>query len=371
MTARPRPEAGTQGVATTPLGVKLAQRVSAGGPISVAEFMAACLADPEYGYYARRDPLGRAGDFITAPEISQVFGELIGLWCVAVWEAMGSPSHVVLAELGPGRGTLIADALRAARVRPSFAEAADVALVEINSELRKAQAEALARSAQPRWFDRAQDLPAGPMIVIANEFFDALPIRQFIRTERGWAERVVGLDAAGVLAFGLRPLLGEVNPGAAPIGAIVERRPGVAPIVSHLAQRIARDGGAALVIDYGYVGPAFGDTLQAVRGHQYVDPLANPGEADLTAHVDFTDIADAARSGGASVRRTISQGEFLLALGIAERTAALVRGKDEATAVGLKSAATRLVETDQMGTLFKVASFSSTGLALPAFDDAA
>ncbi len=415
----------TPGQAATPLARKLVRQIAATGPISVAEFMAACLGDPEFGYYMIREPFGQGGDFVTSPEISQVFGELIGLWGVAVWEAMGAPSRFVLAELGPGRGTLMADALRAAKVRPDFLRAATIAVVETSPRLRAAQREALGSSGtEAQWFDRVDDLPAAPLIVVANEFFDALPIRQLVRTESGWAERMVGLGDTGRLAFGLRPIAdpgsapadpplarptadrkgstfaedrhgratsrpstpslapwmpgtrpgvtetagtGGTSPIETPLGAILELRPAAEAIVTMLAEPMAREGGAALIIDYGHTEPGFGDTLQALYRHLYDDPLAHPGKADLTAHVDFTALAAAAKA-SAMVRPPINQAEFLGRLGIAERVRQLAAGKpmEEQQAIGV--AAHRLVHPEAMGSLFKVLAFSSRGLALPGFD---
>lgn len=355
----------------TTLAAKLIRRIETDGPISVSEFMTACLADPEHGYYTRHDPLGRSGDFITAPEISQIFGELIGIWCLAAWQAMGSPDRFVLAELGPGRGTLMADALRAARLRPGFGDAATIALVEINEGLKTAQRTALQDLATPIWVDRPDALPSGPLIVIANEFFDALPIRQFVRTDKGWAERMVGLGDNGSLAFGLQPLpeLGFSPPadGNVPEGAVYEACPSATAITAALSERIAHDGGAALFIDYGHAEPGFGDTLQAVRSHRYDDPLAHPGRADLTAHVDFAALARAA-SGGSEVRPVIDQATFLERMGIDIRAETLARGQDEPTQSAIASAVERLAGTDQMGRLFKAFAFASKGINLPAFD---
>ena len=408
----------------TALGRRLAAAIRAGGPMTVADYMAACLGDPVDGYYTRREPFGRAGDFVTAPEVSQMFGELIGLWAVATWEAMGAPTRFVLAELGPGRGTLMADLLRAARVRPAFRAAAEVHLVETSPRLRSLQEIALAANGMRiAWHDRVDDLPAGPLLVIANEFFDALPIRQFVKTEGGWAERMVGLDDKGALSFGLRaveglpdlshgerrphlshgersdragyrvdpgegmsPLLKGSNPspasrspiasatsphgrGDSPPGAVLELSPAATAIMEAIAGKIAADGGAALVVDYGYEGPAFGDTLQAVRAHRYADPLAEPGDADLTAHVDFAALAEAARAAGAMPRPLFPQGAFLRHLGLDARAARLAAGKDAPTRAAIAAAAERLAGAGAMGDLFKVLAVAHAGLALPVCDD--
>ncbi|WP_421726585.1 class I SAM-dependent methyltransferase [Bauldia sp.] len=375
----------------TPLAEKLARRIRTDGPITVADYMAACLGDPEYGYYLHREPFGRSGDFITAPEVSQMFGELIGVWSVLTWDAMGRPSPFVLAELGPGRGSLMADLLRAARVRPGFAEAAHVHLVETSDRLRAVQETSLAPLAlsnRPQWHAGVDSLPPAPTIVIANEFFDALPIRQYVRDGRGWAERMIGIDANMRLIYGLRPLasppLSAV--GSGPIGFdplteaasepaddavahwTVEVSPAAAPIADAIARRLVTDGGAALVIDYGYRGPAVADTLQAVRRHRYDDPLAAPGEADLTAHVDFTALAEAATAAGATVRPLVAQGAFLAGLGLANRANRLAAGKDATTQAKIRAAAEQLSGAEAMGKLFKVLTFSQPDLALPLFD---
>ncbi|MCB1500687.1 MAG: SAM-dependent methyltransferase [Bauldia sp.] len=364
----------------TPLGEKIALLIAGNGPITVADYMALALGDPEHGYYMAREPFGRAGDFVTAPEISQIFGELIGLWAVAAFEAMGAPPRLALVELGPGRGTLMADLLRAARVRPAFLAAAEVHLVESSPRLRDVQMATLGAGAAT-WHDTVATLPTGPSIVVANEFFDALPVRQYVRTEAGWAERMVGLDETGNLAFGLRPLAG---PPSSPLPAqekgrpagsgagqdtVLEVSPASTAVMATLAERLAAAGGALLAIDYGYEGPAFGDTLQAVAGHRYADPLAEPGAADLTAHVDFAALARAAEAAGARPRPLLGQGDFLARLGIAARAARLAAGKDAATQDAIAAAVNRLVAPAAMGRLFKVLAVSHSGLALPAFDD--
>jgi NADH dehydrogenase [ubiquinone] 1 alpha subcomplex assembly factor 7 len=291
--------------------------------------------------------------------------------------AMGEPPRLVLAELGPGRGTLMADLLRAGRVRPGFLAAAEVHLVETSPRLRAVQEAALAGHAVT-WHAATDTLPPGPAIVVANEFFDALPIRQYVRTADGWAERMVGLDGEGRLGFGLRPVDGTVQPGLplplrarAGVGAdlAAEVSPASTAIMAALATRIAKDGGAVLAIDYGHEGPAFGDTLQAVRGHAYADPLAEPGEADLTAHVDFAALAHAASEAGGRPRPLLTQGVFLTRLGIGTRGERLAAGRDDATRERVAGAIRRLVAPDAMGTLFKVLAVSHSGLALPVFDD--
>ncbi len=353
----------------SPLGEKLISRIRAFGPMTVAEYMEACLADPVYGYYMRREPFGRYGDFVTAPEVSQIFGELIGVWAVVAWEAMGSPRDFVLAELGPGRGTLMADLLRVVRVMPGFTAAAEIHLVETSPRLRAIQERTLAGcGSKIHWHTRIGALPAGPLVVIANEFFDALPIRQFRWGDERWAERMVGLDAEGRLAFGLRPL--DQRPLARPLpdGAIVETSPIATAVMATLAGRIAATGGALLAIDYGSDRPGYGDTLQAVKAHQYTDPLAEPGEADLTAHVDFAALARVAAEAGAKAHPLIGQGEFLARLGIGPRADALAAGKDEATQGGVRAALERLTGPAAMGELFKVLAVGAPGLLMPAFD---
>jgi NADH dehydrogenase [ubiquinone] 1 alpha subcomplex assembly factor 7 len=350
----------------TPLGEKLIRQIEAFGPITVSDYMAACLGDPEHGYYMTREPFGTAGDFITAPEISQMFGELIGLWAVGCWQRMGSPDRFVLAEIGPGRGTLISDALRAARLAPGFIAAAEIVLVETSPRLRAIQRATLSDH-NVSWRDRVDDLPDGPAILVANEFFDALPVRQFQRTPDGWAERMVGV-ADGRLAFGLRP--GAAIEGLAadaPPGSIVEIASVSASIMTTLAGRLQRFGGAQLAIDYGHAESGHGDTLQAMRQHGFDDPLAHPGAADLTVHVDFAALAATARAQGARASRVWTQGDFLLALGLLERAGRLGAGKDAATQDAIRAAVERLAGPEAMGTLFKVLCVTGGDLVVPPF----
>ncbi len=351
------------------LGAVLKRRIAAGGPIQVAEFMAECLLHPEYGYYSTRDPLGAAGDFTTAPEISQMFGELVGLALAQGWIDQGRPAPLALAEAGPGRGTLMADILRATRAVPGFHAALSLHLVEASPPLRRAQAAALAPfGITPHWHDAFSGLPDLPLFFVANEFFDALPIRQFIRAAAGWCERRVGLGKGGTLAFGVG------DPAALPALAhrLADTRPGdmveicpAAPAAIHeVTARISARGGLALIIDYGD-WRSLGDTLQAVRGHAPVDPLACPGEADLTAHVDFEALA-CARAAGTAHSRLVPQGVWLERLGIAERARRLAAGLSGVGRDSHLRAYRRLTHPEEMGTLFKVLAFHPEGAPPPA-----
>lgn len=361
------------GLPAADLGARLRRRIAATGPISIADFMAEALYHPTFGVYAAGDPIGASGDFITAPEISQMFGELLGLWCADTWLQMGRPDPVALVELGPGHGTLMHDALRAIeRAVPAFAQAATVHLVEISPSLRARQQALLGgRVPPPHWHDDLATVPALPALVIANEVFDALPVRQYQRSAAGWCERLVYLDpeadpgavdGGSGLRFGLgAPLPAEAArallPASlldAPVGSVIERSPAALGLARALAERLVASGGAALIVDYGYLGPSTGETLQAVRAHRPVPMLAAPGRADLTAHVDFTAVTEAARGAGAAVFGPLGQGPFLTRLGIDARTAALARTADERQRAALEAGRKRLIETDQMGTLFKV-----------------
>jgi len=344
----------------TALETLLAELVASEGPLRIDRYMALCLGHPQHGYYITRDPLGEKGDFITAPEVSQVFGELIGVWAVGVWAAMGRPERFSLVELGPGRGTLMADVLRTVRkAAPGFAAAARVHLVETSPVLRAKQAAALGDGVT--WHDRLEEVPQGPMILLANEFFDALPIRQFERREAVWRERVVGLEN-GRLALGL----GGIVPGSmGKDGDVMEFAPAREEVARHIGARLAAQSGAALVIDYGHLHTAAGDTLQAMRAHRFVPVTEAPGEADLTSHVDFEKLAHAAREAGAAVLPALTQREFLLAMGLAQRVAQLAGKSDAATAATLNRQMARLAEEAQMGNLFKVLCATSPGMSPP------
>jgi NADH dehydrogenase [ubiquinone] 1 alpha subcomplex assembly factor 7 len=347
---------------------RLKARILEDGPLTLADYMTACLHDPQDGYYAVRPGLGERGDFVTAPLVSQMFGELIGLWAVEVWTRMGAPAPFRLVEIGPGDGTLMHDLLRAARLVPGFEAAADLWLVETSAPLRAVQARALS-PARPHWADSLDDVPGGaPLIVIANELLDCLPVRQFVRAPTGWAERRVGLGADGELAFGLAPApRGYEPPIDAPEGVVVEISPAQEAFAAGLGRRIAADGGATLLVDYGRDRPEPGDTLQALKNHRKVPPLETPGEADLTVHADFPAVAAAARATGVEATPIRTQGDFLRALGIEARAAALVRAApDRADTVSRQLA--RLTDADQMGSLFKVLGVHSPGLILPGFE---
>ncbi len=348
-----------------PLLPLLRDLILATGPIGLDRFMALALGHPVHGYYVTRDPLGAGGDFTTAPEISQMFGEMIGLWCAAVWQSLGAPAPLHLIELGPGRGTLMADLLRAAAVRPAFRAALEIHLVETSPVLRDRQAACLAASGfAPRWHDGPETLPEGPAIVLANEFFDALPVQHFILTERGWCERLIGLDPAGQLAFGLAAEPNLHLTLRAPLGATVEIGVAAQQVSGQIAARIAASGGAALFIDYGHARPALGETLQAVRRHAFTDVLAAPGEADLTAHVDFAALRRAAETAGAIAHGPVEQGTFLHRLGIAARAAQLARrNPDQAPAV--VAALQRLTARDAAGTPGMGALFKALALTRP------
>ena len=352
------------------LKAELARLIAEEGPLPVSRFMALALGHPRHGYYMTRDPFGQEGDFTTAPEISQMFGELVGLWAAHAWQAMGAPARFRLVELGPGRGTLMADLLRATRIVPGFREAAAVHLVETSPTLRARQAARL-READPVWHESLGPALDGPVIVIANEFLDALPLDQFVMTEQGWRERLVGLDAAGELSFGLAPSAGGHPALAAPAGSVFEQPAAALAVTGEIARHLASAGGAALFIDYGSALSGFGDTLQAVKRHVFVDPLAEPGEADLTVHVDFERVGQAGLQAGAALHGPATQRDFLLALGLAERAQRLSQKADPAQREAISQAFDRLTETGAtgMGELFKAIALTHPAMPpLPGFD---
>jgi NADH dehydrogenase [ubiquinone] 1 alpha subcomplex assembly factor 7 len=355
----------------TPLGAEIAALIRQNGPIGVDRYMALCLGHPVHGYYRTRDPLGAQGDFTTAPEISQMFGELIGAWTAYVHGLMGRPDPLVLVELGPGRGTLMADVLRTLRAAIPDVRVAPH-LVETSPILRAAQERTLAGTGAI-WHAEIETLPPGPVILLANEFFDCLPVRQFERRPTGWHERQVGLGPQGTFVFGLAP---EPSPGLdadGPDGALLSVPTVGLAVMRTLAQRFRTSGGALLAIDYGHVRPGFGDTLQAVAGHRFTDPLAAPGEADLTHHVDFQALARAASGQGTQVHGPVDQGDFLFALGLRARAERLKTRATDAQSIEIDRAVARLTESGArgMGSLFKVLAVSGPSLGpLPGFPDA-
>jgi SAM-dependent MidA family methyltransferase len=358
----------------TVLKDKIKARIASEGPISVAQYMTICLSDPDAGYYTTREPFGRGGDFITAPEVSQMFGELIGATLLSAYEAIGSPDQFELVELGPGRGTLMSDLLRMVALRPAFLKAARLNLVEMSPRLRKIQQETLKKSPlKPEFRDTFQDVPENPMLLIANEFFDALPIHQFVKTPEGWLERQIGLDENGELTFGVgaaRLTESAVANSCAtsPLGTTLETQPAANAIAEDIGRRLAQCGGAAIFFDYGYLKTAAGDTLQALYKHAFDDVLANPGEADLTAHVNFEALTSAAIKGGAKALPAMTQGSFLLQAGLLERAGSLGAGKSHQEQEVIRDAVERLAAPEQMGELFKALAVTGTGTSFQPFD---
>ncbi|TAL02686.1 MAG: class I SAM-dependent methyltransferase [Rhodospirillaceae bacterium] len=347
----------------TDVAVALRERIRRDGPVPLVDAMATAAEH----YYGHGKVFGRDGDFITAPDISQAFGELIGLWCAVVWERMGRPAPFRLVEYGPGRGTLMADLLRAVARVPGFTDAVDIHLVERSATLRTTQRDALP-NARITWHTETGTIPTGPMIAIGNEFADALPIQQFVRSVGGWNERHVGWNGDAFVFVDLPAARPPIPPALAdaPTGAVFEHCPTARTWIAALAQRIVHDGGATLVIDYGHVTSSLGDTLQAVKQHRFHPVLNDLGTADLTAHVDFDALAAAARSKGAVVLGPVAQGTWLAQLGIAVRVAQLTRGQDAARANEIAAAARRLTSPDGMGLLFKVMAVIHPTLADPA-----
>jgi NADH dehydrogenase [ubiquinone] 1 alpha subcomplex assembly factor 7 len=352
---------------TSELGRRIARRIALTGPISVADFMAEALGHPTLGYYRRAMPLGAAGDFTTAPEISQMFGEMIGAWLAERWHAMGQPASVRLVELGPGRGTLMADALRATRGVAGFHAALDIHLIDTNETLRAPQAAALA-SYRPSWHERLDSVPAGPLLLVANEFFDALPVRQFHKTAHGWRERMVGLAPDGeTLSFALAPggtPFASFLPEAAQDAEAELCEQGRA-LAGELGARVARDGGWALIVDYGYDVSGPGASLQAVRSHRGAGVLDRPGETDLSTHVDFAALTAAAAASRARVSGPVGQGDFLKRLGIMQRAEMLKARASPAQRHALDAGLERLIAPDQMGTLFRVMAIGDDRSAAP------
>ena len=336
------------------------------GPIPVSEYMALCLFDPQHGYYTTREPFGAGGDFITAPEISQMFGELVAVWLYRAWQEARRPLPATFAEIGPGRGTLMKDMLRTlSRIDPALTARASFALIETSPRLADIQKELLAgQRVELTWHQTIETLPRQPLFIVGNELFDAVPIRQFVHVGESWRERMVGLGDNDDLRFfagagSLDPTLLPDDASDAPEGAIAEVAPARSALMAAIADRIAAHGGAGLVIDYGHLRPGIGDTLQALRRHQHEDVLTNPGEADLTSHVDFAALAAAIRPYGLDIDLT-TQGEFLLGMGLLERAGALGADADVAARQAISDAVERLAGPDAMGGLFKVLKIGPT-----------
>jgi SAM-dependent MidA family methyltransferase len=363
--------------AMTPLEQDIRRRIAAAGPMPIGEYMSLCLTDPQCGYYVTRDPLGAKGDFTTAPEVSQMFGELIGLWMVSVWRQMGAPENVRIVELGPGRGTMMSDAMRAAKIVPEFIGAAVLHLVEVSPPLQAMQEQSLAAHGLPAFWHRSlSEVPTGAAIFVANEFFDALPVNQAVKMAGGWHRRGIGVDDDGNFVYRTEPesmahfettLPAAVRNAAE--GEIFEWRSDVETM--ELGRRIAREGGAALVIDYGHAESATGETLQAVREHLFADPLSAPGEADMTAHVDFEALRRSFEALGTETFGPIAQAVFLDRLGIGTRAQTLkanaLANSDRAKAHEIDSAMARLTGSGRtgMGSLFKALAVAHRSVGTP------
>lgn len=354
------------------LSVCLKEQIARHGSISLERYMDACLADADAGYYRARQPIGASGDFITAPEVSQIFGELLGLWAYAVWQSMGSPATVTLAELGPGRGTLMADALRALRRLPDFLACAKIVMLETSPVLRASQEDMLKDAPETiSWCEQIELLPQGPLIVIANEFVDALPIQQFIWRRRNWHERRIKIGPNGGFVFCDGPVIARQSLGETaglqdlPEGAILEIRPAANALMAELAARGEGAPLAGLIIDYGHEATGCADTLQAMSRHAFADPLQTPGAVDLTAHVDFAALKEVAAANGLRVYGPKPQGALLLELGLEARRDRLCKDADENQCQDIISGARRLIDPSAMGLLFKALAITSKDLAPP------
>ncbi|MGX8012604.1 class I SAM-dependent methyltransferase [Mesorhizobium sp. ORM8.1] len=344
----------------TRLKERITGLIGAAGPIPVSEYMALCLFDPDDGYYTTREPFGASGDFITAPEISQMFGELVAVWLYRAWQDAGRPQPATFAEIGPGRGTLMKDMLRTwSRIDPEILAGTSFAMVETSPRLAEIQRATLAgQSTELAWHQTIDTLPRQPLFIVGNELFDAVPIRQFVHAGGSWRERMIGLDDNDDLRFfagagSVDPALLPDDASDAPEGAIAEVAPARSALMAAIAERIAAQGGAGLFIDYGHLQQGIGDTLQALRRHRHEDVLANPGAADLTSHVDFAALATAVRSHGLDAQMT-TQGEFLLGMGLIERAGALGANADDQARQAIADAVERLAGPNAMGDLFKV-----------------
>ncbi|MDJ0613343.1 MAG: class I SAM-dependent methyltransferase [Rhizobiaceae bacterium] len=356
---------------TAPLIDRIRRHVSMNGPLPLAEYMHWCLADKTHGYYQTKSVFGREGDFVTAPEVSQMFGELIGIWLIRTWDTLGRPNRFNLVEIGPGNGTLMRDILRAAKVDKDFSEAAHPVLIETSERLIDTQRDKLAEHENINWLKSLDDLDKHPALIIGNEFLDALPPRQYVKYENEWFERGVGIDEQNSLIWVTLPtrkLDTKLLPSGhehEPDGAVFEISTIRESFVERMASHISTNTGAALLIDYGHIKSGFGDTFQAIAKHEFADPLACPGEADLTSHVDFEPLSIIATQTGCTAMPVISQGEFLLKLGLLERAGALGASKSTDEQRRITEEAERLALPHEMGDLFKVFAFSSRDALWP------
>lgn len=338
---------------------KFRRHIQLTGPLSLAEYMSMCLFDAEFGYYSTNIPIGVDGDFTTSPEISQIFGELIALWLLETWELQDKPANVHIIELGPGRGTLMRDMIRTMRIRPEFMKTSQFHCLEASPILHEAQRKLLGQFNVPiTWHKNFDTVPTGNNYIIANEFFDVLPIKHFVHHQTNWHERMIGLTDEGELTFvlGSTPILIDENHNGFPIpgeGDIREISPATDAWMQEIAERVRNDG-AALIIDYGYEKTRLGETFQALFNQAYISPLQNPGKCDLTAHVDFGNLARICRKTGAAPQPLLTQADFLIKTGLLERAGQLGADKDEAFQLTLHQAVNRLAGSEEMGTLFKV-----------------
>lgn len=357
----------------TPLQRIIGQEISVGGPMTLGRYMGLCLSHPEHGYYMTRDPLGAQGDFTTAPEVSQLFGEMIGAWLADTWMRLSAPKKILLVEGGPGRGTLMSDVMRATKRVSGFHDAAQIHLIETSPVLKEKQRTALSHYAV-QWHDSLESLPGDtPILFVANELLDALPVEQMQWDGAGWMQRAVVLDSNDALRIGLKPpepallsLCDGLNktPG---MGDIFEVSPAIDHFCHELALRMKKQVGAGIFIDYGYEKTAFGDTLQAVQAHQPVSIFYEPGLSDLTAHVNFARVSAQIKSMGLHATNIVTQGAFLKALGIEMRLNALLARATDQQADDLRSGYERLTRPEQMGALFKVVGVSSEPIQLSGF----
>lgn len=351
-------------MAETPLAKIIRQRIEQLGPMDMGEYMALCLGHPRYGYYMTRDPFGASGDFTTAPEISQMFGEMIGLWIADVWMKMGSPSEFILLECGPGRGTLMGDIMRSTRTLPGLHEAARLYLMEMSPVLQKAQKARLG-TYDPIWIDGLEALPSAvPLIVVGNEFLDALPVRQVIRNGASWRERVVTIDQDGMFCFGEKEAdlflieAARKTGGREDVEGVVEVSFILNQFLKNLFLLLKKQSGIALFMDYGHECSGVGETLQAVQSHRFTSVLDFPGDSDLTAHVDFENVGRIAREGGLVCHGPVTQSRFLRELGIEVRAERLMKGANDVQKRDIESSLKRVIDTEQMGSLFKVIALS-------------